>query len=76
MKRKLLAILNIFFFLLEAICMCVYIVQLPPDTLPPWRQFGWRKFDLRPIGSHDQYFVVPSHIMYVAVHNKIIKLFY
>ena len=36
------------FFLVEAICMCVYIVKLPPDTLPPWRQFGWRQCDLRP----------------------------
>ena len=28
--------------------MCVYIVKLPPDTLPPWRQIGWRQCDLRP----------------------------
>ena len=29
--------------------MWVYIVKLPPDTLPPWRQFGWRQCDLRTI---------------------------
>ena len=29
--------------------MCVYIVKLPPDTLPQWRQFGWRHCDLTPI---------------------------
>ena len=41
--------INIYiFFLVEAICMCVYIVKLPPDTLPPYRQFGWRQCDLRP----------------------------
>ena len=28
--------------------MCVYIVKLPPDTLPQWRQFGLRQCDLRP----------------------------
>ena len=40
--------INIYIFLVEAICMCVYIVKLPPDTLPQWRQFGWRQCDLRP----------------------------
>ena len=29
--------------------MCVYIVKLPPDSLPPWRQFGWKQCDLRPL---------------------------
>ena len=32
------------------ICRCVYFVKLPPDTWPPWRQFGWRQCDLRPFG--------------------------
>ena len=40
--------IKIYIYLEEAICMCVYIVKLPPDTLPPWRQFGWRQCDLRP----------------------------
>ena len=40
--------INIYIILVEAICICVYIVRLPPDTLPPWRQFGWRQCDLRP----------------------------
>ena len=39
---------NKYIFLVEAICMCVYTVKLPTDTLPPWRQFGWRQCDLRP----------------------------
>ena len=37
---------------MEAICMCVYTVKLPPDTLPPWRQFGCRQCDLRPPRLH------------------------
>ena len=28
--------------------MCWYIVKLPPDPVPPWRQFGWRHCGLRP----------------------------
>ena len=37
---------------MEPICMRVYmrvyIVKLPPDTLPLWRQLGWRQCYLRP----------------------------
>ena len=33
---------------MEAICVRVYTVKMPPDTLPPWRQFGCRECDLRP----------------------------
>ena len=35
-------------FLVEVICMCVYTVNLPPDTLPPWRQCVWKQCDPRP----------------------------
>ena len=56
MTRKKMPIIKInIIFLVEAICMCVYIVymcvyivKLLPDTLPPLRQFGWRQCDLRP----------------------------
>ena len=37
--------------------MCVYIVKLPPDTLPLWRQFDWRQCDLRPLQSLDRSWV-------------------
>ena len=33
---------------MEAICICVYIAKLPPNTLPLWRRFGWRQCDLKP----------------------------
>ena len=35
----------------QAICICVYTVKLPPDTLSLLGKFGWRQCDLRP--THD-----------------------
>ena len=45
--NKCLLIKQIYIFFVETICMCVHNVKLPPDTMPPWRQFGWRQFYLR-----------------------------
>ena len=33
-------------YLVNALFLCLFIVKLPPDTLPLSRQFGWRQCDL------------------------------
>ena len=70
-----MSIINIvIYFLVEATCMCVYIVKLPPDTLPPWRKFGWRQCDLRPLDLAREYssFLFLLHCM--GVKYSVLKL--